>query len=34
VPTGATNRFPLDSGNYIHDYWGEGRTATYADFAD
>ena len=32
VPAGATNRFPLDAGNYVHDYWGEGRTATYADF--
>jgi len=32
VPAGATNNFPLDAGNYIHDYWGEGRTATYADF--
>ncbi|MFZ4764378.1 MAG: hypothetical protein ACOYMN_05445 [Roseimicrobium sp.] len=32
VPTGATNDFPLDAGNYIKDYWGEGREATYADF--
>ena len=32
VPAGATNTFTLDAGNYIHDYWGEGRTATYADF--
>jgi len=32
VPADATNRFPLDAGNYVHDYWGEGRTATYADF--
>jgi hypothetical protein len=32
VPAGATNRFPLDAGNYIHNYWGEGREATYADF--
>ena len=32
VPTGATNTFALDAGNYIHDYWGEGRTASYADF--
>ncbi len=29
VPAGATNRFPLDAGNYVHDLWGEGRTATY-----
>ena len=28
VPAGATNRFPLGAGNYVHDYWGEGRTAT------
>ena len=32
VPVGATNTFPLDAGNYVHDFWGEGRTATYADF--
>ena len=32
VPVGATNTFPLEAGNYIHDYWGEGRTAAYADF--
>ena len=32
VPAGATNRFPLEAGNYVHDFWGEGRTATYADF--
>ena len=32
VPAGATNDFPLDAGNYIKDYWSEGREATYADF--
>lgn len=32
VPPGATNDFPLDAGNYVRDYWGEGREATYADF--
>ncbi len=32
VPRGATNDFALDAGNYIKDYWGEGREATYADF--
>ena len=32
VPEGATNDFPLDAGNYVRDYWGEGRAATYADF--
>ena len=32
VPAGATNRFPLEAGNYVHDFWSEGRTATYADF--
>jgi hypothetical protein len=32
VPPGAKNHFPLDAGNYVHDYWGEGRTAIYADF--
>ena len=32
VPAGATNDFALEAGNNVHDYWGEGRTATYADF--
>lgn len=32
VPPGSANTFPLDAGNYIKDYWGEGRVATYADF--
>ena len=32
VPTGAATDFPLDAGNYIKDYWGAGREATYADF--
>lgn len=32
VPPGATNDFPLDAANYVRDYWGEGREATYADF--
>lgn len=32
VPAGAKNDFALDAGNYVHDYWGEGREATYADF--
>lgn len=32
VPTGAANDFALEAGNYIHDFWGEGRVATYADF--
>ncbi|MCP5558402.1 MAG: hypothetical protein H7A55_11675 [Verrucomicrobiaceae bacterium] len=32
VPQGAANDFPLDAGNYIKDYWGEGREATYVDF--
>ncbi len=32
VPPGATNDFALDAGNYIKDYWSEGREATYADF--
>jgi hypothetical protein len=34
VPSGATNTFALDAGNYIKDYWGEGREATYADFPE
>jgi hypothetical protein len=32
VPTGATTDYPLDAANYIKDYWGAGREATYADF--
>lgn len=32
VPQGATNEFALDAGNYIKDFWGEGREAKYADF--
>ncbi len=32
VPPGATNDFALDAANYVKDYWGEGREATYADF--
>lgn len=33
VPDGARNNYPLDAANYIRDYWGAGRSATYADFA-
>jgi hypothetical protein len=32
VPPGAANNFPLDAGNYVKDFWGQGREATYADF--
>lgn len=32
VPAGATTDYPLDAGNYVKDYWGAGREATYADF--
>jgi hypothetical protein len=32
VPAGAANDFALDAGNYVRDYWGEGRAAAYADF--
>ncbi len=32
VPPGAKNDYPLDAGNYVRDYWGVGREATYADF--
>lgn len=32
VPAGARNEFPLDAGNYVRDYWGAGRAATYDDF--
>ncbi len=32
VPAGATNHYALDAGNYIKDFWGDGREASYADF--
>lgn len=32
VPPGAENAYPLDAANYVREYWGEGREATYADF--
>ena len=32
VPAGATTDYPLDAANYVKDYWGAGREATYADF--
>lgn len=32
VPAGATNVYPLDAANYIKEYWGAGREASYADF--
>ena len=32
VPDGAITDYPLDAANYIKDYWGTGREATYADF--
>lgn len=32
VPAGATNDYALDAANYVRDYWGEGREASYADF--
>lgn len=32
VPAGAATDYPLDAANYIKDYWGTGRGATYADF--
>jgi hypothetical protein len=32
VPACASNDFALDAGNYVKEYWGEGRPATYADF--
>lgn len=32
VPAGALNEFPLDAGNYVAEYWGQGGRASYADF--
>lgn len=32
VPAGSANDYALDAANYVKDYWGEGRAATYDDF--
>ena len=32
VPRGDTHQYPLDAGNYVLDFWGRGRPATYSDF--
>lgn len=32
TPPGAENDFPLEAANYVREYWGQGREATYADF--
>ena len=32
VPAGTSNQYPLDVGNIILEYWGEGRKANYDDF--
>lgn len=32
VPAAATTDYPLEAANYVRDYWGKGREATYADF--
>jgi len=32
VPAGTATAYPLDVANYVKDYWGQGRAATYADF--
>ncbi len=32
VPAGEKTDYPLDAANYIKDYLGAGREATYADF--
>jgi hypothetical protein len=32
VPPGTVTTYPLDAANYVRDYWGAGREATYADF--
>lgn len=34
VPPGAANRYALDAGNYVREYWGLGREASYADFPE
>lgn len=32
VPAGTVTDYPLEAANYIKDYWGAGRDASYADF--
>jgi hypothetical protein len=32
VPPGATNDYALDAGNYVREFWNEGREASYGDF--
>ncbi len=32
VPAGAPTDYPLNAANYVRDYWGTGREATYNDF--
>jgi len=32
VPAGCKSDYALDAANYVKDYWGAGREATYADF--
>lgn len=32
VPPDAKTNYPLDAANYVRDFWGTGREATYADF--
>jgi hypothetical protein len=34
VPSGGLTDYPLDSANYIREYWGAGRDATYSDFPE
>lgn len=31
-PAGATHAYALDVANYVKDFWGQGREASYADF--
>lgn len=32
VPPGSPSDYPLDAANYVRDYWGKGRAASYSDF--
>ncbi|TWT52361.1 LamG domain-containing protein [Allorhodopirellula solitaria] len=32
VDADGTAGYPLDAANYVRDFWGEGRPATYSDF--
>jgi hypothetical protein len=32
APSNSKNEYPLEAANYVKEFWGEGREASYADF--